>query len=262
MTIALLDGDILAYRCAAVSENDSEQIAIARLNDLIHQICKETMTEDTRTFLSCSTENNFRSKIYPFYKANRSQPRPKWLSTLKDHLSLVWNAERADDLEADDLLGIAMTELGDEGICVSIDKDLLQIPGNHYNFVKKEFIGILPSDGWYNFYYQLLMGDSTDNIPGCAGIGKVKAARALQYCEDEDDMFRVVQEKYEDNFTEMYLYGVLLWIKREKDKTWQPPTGLDLLSPEMVQRYESMTRTMMDQYMEHITQEQNEDGFL
>lgn len=189
--LALIDGDIVAHRVAWTTENDNESIAKFRADDMLDGILLDTGAIEFTIFLSDRAENNFRYKIYKEYKANRaSLPRPRFLETLKEYLVTRWEARIAYGHEADDALGIeqcnrnvgySKEDLFDaQTSCIcSIDKDLLQIPGNHYNFVKKEFIYVSPDIGLQHFYRQILIGDTSDNIGGCKGIGPVKAERIL-----------------------------------------------------------------------------------
>jgi 5'-3' exonuclease len=71
---------------------------------------------------------------------------------------------------------------------VSIDKDLLQVPGMHYNWVRDEKILVTPEVGLRKLYQQVLTGDGTDNIPGIYGIGDVKARKLIAACADELEM--------------------------------------------------------------------------
>ena len=49
------------------------------------------------------------------------------------------------------------------------------IPGKHYNWNKKIFETVDLQTGIQHFYKQMLIGDSSDNIIGINGIGKVKS---------------------------------------------------------------------------------------
>ena len=108
-----------------------------------------------------------------------------------------------DEIEADDWLGIfstALTSANEKHVIVSGDKDLDQIPGEHHwpwGAKKEEQPGLAvtqwladsdqiatnwTTDAHYSdrkFYEQILEGDSTDNISGCPGIGKVNAKRIV-----------------------------------------------------------------------------------
>lgn len=216
--IALLDGDIVAYRVAAASEDTDEEICILRCDKLVEDILYATSATDYKVFIS--GKDNFRKVLYPEYKANRKdKPLPKHLNLCKTYLIEHHNAIRAHGCEADDLLGINQTE--DTVIC-SIDKDLLQVPGTHYNFVKSVFSEQTWLGGLRNFYQQLLQGDRSDNIPGVAGIGEKKAQRYLEGCETEQEMYETCLSHYPDAKDKMWIYGKLLWIWRKENDIWNP----------------------------------------
>ena len=75
-------------------------------------------------------------------------------------------------------------------ILVSIDKDLDTVPGWHYNYDKKITYFVTPEEASYNFYYQLLVGDSSDNIKGAVGVGPAKAKKILSECKTELEMYQ------------------------------------------------------------------------
>ena len=128
--LALIDQDLLCYRCAASAEQDEFAIAVYRIDELLDNILTKTNATSYRAFLT--GPNNFRKKIYPEYKANRTQPKPRHLKDLQDYSVEKLNAEFAPDtLEADDALAINQTE---DSIICSLDKDLLQVPGNHFSW--------------------------------------------------------------------------------------------------------------------------------
>ena len=183
MTIALIDGDIIAYRCSAsIEPNKSTKperepldLAILRADELLYRIIGSVQSTEHRIFISGGS--NFRKTLYPGYKANRDKLiRPVALESVREFLVREWGAEVCAGYEADDGIGIAAT--ADSVIC-SIDKDLRQIPGEHFNFVKDEFETVDPYSAALAFWTQMLVGDASDNVPGISGIGPVKAARAL-----------------------------------------------------------------------------------
>ncbi len=227
MTVALIDGDIVAYRCAAANEKSDIGIAIWQVNQMLSRILSEVQATDYKIYLS--GDNNFRYQIFPDYKANRrDQIRPKHLESLREYMVVSWDARICDGFEADDQLGIESARSADKIIICSIDKDLLQLRGTHYNFVKREIKEIDDFGGAIQFYTQLLVGDPTDNIRGCPGIGKVKAERAFQGCTTEGQLYNKCCELYKvahkDNWEkELLLNANLLYILREEDQYWKPP---------------------------------------
>lgn len=136
-----------------------------------------------------------------------------------------WNAEELYGLEADDAIGIYLSKTK-ESIACSIDKDLRQIPGLHWNFVKKELYDVSEYIGAFNFYRQLLIGDVSDNIKGVHGIGPVKAEKFLFGLEPEE-MFSKVRFLYDDD-ERMLVNGQCLWLFKKEMDLWNPQEFVDL----------------------------------
>jgi DNA polymerase-1 len=232
--LALIDGDIVAYRCAAVVKDAAEGIAKWQADELLSRIIADVDASDWVVHIS--GDNNFRYSLYPEYKANRrDMVRPKHLELIREHLVLEWNAQIADGIEADDALGIAsQSEQSSECVVCSIDKDLLQLPGEHYNFVQRKWTQVSSFDGWKTFYRQVLTGDATDNIKGCPGIGPVKSEKLLAKAESLSDMYRAVSQAYSEVYKEgwweqLNLNAQLVYVLRRENDKWEPP----LLSQEL-----------------------------
>lgn len=233
---AVIDGDIVAYRCAAVNENADLGLAIWQTDQLLTRILDDVNADDWKVYLS--GENNFRYSIYPEYKANRrDQPKPKHLEGLREYLVRDWDATIVDGYEADDALGMESVSKAGAVIC-SIDKDLLQLPGRHYNFVKREIKDVDAFSGAIQFYSQLLIGDPTDNIRGCPGVGKVKAERAFVGCTTERDLYDKCVEQYTLVYgpnkweKELDMNAQLLYVWRKEDDKWTAPQELPKQEPE------------------------------
>ncbi|MGM0379258.1 MAG: DNA polymerase I [Bacillota bacterium] len=143
--------------------------------------------------------DTFRHKEYKEYKANRSgmpDELAQQMPIIKDILtSLGIHTMELEGYEADDLLGTVSNICADKGFHVNIvsgDKDILQLVTENIhvlysksgssNLIKyeiedvKEDFGVLPK---YIPDYKGLCGDSADNIPGVAGIGKKTAKKVL-----------------------------------------------------------------------------------
>lgn len=225
----LIDGDIVTYRVAAVTEKNDFGLCKWQADQLITRIIEDVNADDWNLYLT-SGNNNFRYSVYSEYKANRrDQPKPRHLEALREYLVLDWQAKLVDGYEADDAIGIASQDPYANSKCVvaSIDKDLLQLPGQHYNFVNRTWIEITAEQGWKNFYTQLLVGDSIDNIKGCPGVGKVGANRALQGLQSTEDLYRAVSQLYESQCGRptaeqtLDLNAQLLYIWRQENDNWQ-----------------------------------------
>ena len=209
MTLALLDGDIFAYRTAATAEQEEFWIAKSRVNEMLERCLSAVKAESYQLWLSGDPAENFRYQIYPEYKANRTQPRPRHLEPLREHLVTVWGARLTHGNETDDQL--AMNQTKDTVIC-SIDKDLKQIPGKHWDFVKDIYEEISDEEGRIRFYKQLLIGDASDNIRGVTGIGKVKAGKLIIEGMSEKERFDLVRSKFNDDKRFMVVVDLIhLW---------------------------------------------------
>ena len=217
---ALIDGDIVVYRGAASAEKEEQWVALARADQMIQDILADTGSDSYSVYLTGT--DNFRREIAPSYKANRPDERPAHWQAVREFLVTHHKAEICNGHEADDQLGIQQDkERGTTVIC-SIDKDLLQIPGRHYNFVKKTFQEVGIDEGLEHLYLQSLIGDRSDNIIGVAGIGPVKAAQALDGLLPEE-WYNKCRELYNDD-ERFHLNMKLLYIWQKPNDIWQPPT--------------------------------------
>ena len=222
---ALIDGDLVAYPCAASAEAEEASIALVRCDVLLERIISAVGASSYSIYLS--GDNNFRKEIDPSYKAHRKdKPKPRWLQDCREFLVKEWQAKVTDGIEADDALGIAQRE--DTFIC-SFDKDLLQVPGMHYNWNKDEEYLISEEKGLYNFWTQMIVGDVADNIVGVRGLGIKKAAKILDPIFMEDKELNELDKSYYDCVSSLYndterlhRNAKLLWILRQEGGVWQP----------------------------------------
>ena len=183
----------------------------------MYRIIQETESTAYRVFIGGA--DNFRYQIYPAYKGNRKDTeKPPWLEACREQLVVEWQAQVVNGMETDDMLGILQD---DSTVIASIDKDLLMIPGKHYNFVKQEHYDVSPINGLRHFYLQLIMGDRSDNIPGYDGVMRIKPPKFLlpliadlEACETEEEMETLVKDVYTDK-AQYEINKKLLWILRE-----------------------------------------------
>lgn len=225
---ALIDGDILVYRIGFTTNDESEHIAQWRIDELVKSIIWSVGADDYKLYLSDSTGNNFRIRYYPEYKANRREAaKPTHYDFLRRYLVEGWEASITPEQEADDAIGINQT---DDTIAVTIDKDLDQIPGKHYNFVKGLIYDVTEAEGLRWFYTQLVAGDVTENIPGVRGIGPAKAAKLFEGAETEEALFEKTYEAYfkwlndkDQALNKMLVNGICLKIRRNEDEVWTFP---------------------------------------
>jgi hypothetical protein len=225
MQTALVDGDILVYRVGFASNDVSEGYAIARMAEFLEDLIFLNGFDKYKGYLT--GKGNFRNDIAKTapYKGNRKADKPIHYQALRDYMVKAWAFEMIEGQEADDAMGIQAYEMdvGEYCIC-TIDKDLDMIRGEHFNFVKDIRYTITEEEGIRNFYTQILTGDKVDNIIGLKGIGPVKAKRILKECQTENEMYLAVLKAYEGNEQRVLENGQLLWIRREPNQIWQPPS--------------------------------------
>ena len=221
---ALIDHDLVVFRCAASAENDGLNIAIHRVEALLDELLTKTGADSYRAFLS--GKSNFRKTIYPEYKANRTAPKPVHLEALREYALDKQNAELAPDtLEADDALGINQT---DDTMIVSLDKDLLMVPGKHFSWEisgrgwtkPDKFTEQTELGGLRLFFEQCLKGDTADNIKGIEKIGNKRAKTMLADCVTGQQMFDVVRDAY-SNDDEFIMNASVLWIMQHEEDIWK-----------------------------------------
>lgn len=206
-----------------------EEEALMLASVILRDIRERYPEHEPRLFLSPSV-GNFRDRIATRakYKGNRdSAARPVHFKAIRQYLVDKYEAQEAVAQEADDELGIAMTE-HPGSICVSFDKDLLQIPGTHYDWVKKEEKQISVRDGWLNFWRQVLSGDPVDNVPGIEGIGPVGAGKILEGANGNKECWKrcvtAYTEKYgEDGEIFALETAQLVWVNRARDSGFKVP---------------------------------------
>ena len=209
---ALIDADPIVWAVGCVVKEDPLENALHSVKMMLNNILDKTECDDHQLFLT--GERNFRKEVHESYKANRKQERPHWYNEIRQYMIDHWGAEVVDEVEADDALGL---NANDSTILVSIDKDLDQIPGMHYNYNKDSAYYVNSEEGDRFFWTQMLTGDRADNIAGIAGIGPVKAGRILDGLTSEACRCEVgVQYAIHfDDPEEMYERNAkLLWILR------------------------------------------------
>lgn len=201
--------------------------ALDEVDALVSGILSATDASDYKLFIT--GEGNFREQVAVTapYKGNREKShKPHHFNAIRDYLVNKWGAEVVNGMEADDALGIhqCSTFVDKETVICSLDKDLLMIPGWHYNWRKKEWQNIDYYQGWYNFYSQLLTGDRTDNIQGIHKVGPRTAECILKPCGDPIAMMCEVGHRYAlefDNPEERMLENAhLLYIRKKDDETY------------------------------------------
>jgi len=259
----LIDGDIVIYQPCCTYNGDSDHdrgLIIKAIHRKIEQLMRAADCDEYIMFVTGKL--NFRNWITDDYKANRKEiERPINLVWAKRWAVNTLNNHHDPYMEADDLLGIHQTE---DTVIWSLDKDLRQIPGQHLDDKTQTVVTINPNgklrhdkwvtkegkkkskvyfDGLIGLYYQMLIGDPTDNILGCGireeqvyktgakagqtymkrkGVGSMAALKMLVASKDIDTALKTVCKEYlkihgdswQDKLEEQ---ANLLFMTREKE---------------------------------------------
>ena len=191
-------------------------------------------------YLACvfdAGKHTFRHDMYAEYKGTRN-PTPEDLrsqiSGLKELLMAMGvKVLEKSEIEADDIIGTLSRKFNEEFILISGDKDLLQLINNNTTVwltqkgisnVLKVNEDVLQKEFKLKPYQVIemksIMGDSSDNIPGVAGIGKVGAEKLIQEWDNLDNIYNNLdklangtQKKLIENKEMAYLSKKLATIK-------------------------------------------------
>jgi hypothetical protein len=175
-------------------------------------------------------DNNFRKEVAVTkpYKGNRTKPKPTHYADIRGYMLAKHKAILVDDEEADDAMGheqYTQWYFNPESSCiVTIDKDLDMIPGRHYNFVKDLEYYVEEDEADRFFLYQLICGDSSDNIPGIPGMADKKSTSFLADIPLGQELSAILglyMDSYGDKGYEvMEEMATLLWIRRAPLQHW------------------------------------------
>ncbi|MBN3039919.1 MAG: DNA polymerase I [Candidatus Omnitrophica bacterium] len=208
-TIFLIDGTSMCYRSFfAIKLSTSKGFPCGAVFGVYRTLKKIISKFNPQYLCVCFdvSRKTFRTEKYQEYKINRPplpDPLKAQLPLIKDLIAAMGIEQIGKEgFEADDIIAsLCNKALADDFsvVIVSADKDLYQlIRGDDvfiYNYNKdltignNEFLkdfGFLPQQ---ITDYLALSGDSSDNIPGAKGIGKVGARKLIEEFKDIDNIF-------------------------------------------------------------------------
>lgn len=192
--IALIDADSLKYLvCNDIFKmlQNNKKHANINIEPLIEKRLQDIYDcFNAKGMIFCfsgKSFNTFRAKVAidKEYKGNRTEDKTFYDCKIEDMYRVVKyimernNTLLYDDLEADDILSMLQCE---ETFIWSKDKDLLQIPGWHYDFTHGDLYYITEEQALKNLCYQLIKGDTVDYIRGLPKWGDVKASNFINAC--------------------------------------------------------------------------------
>lgn len=264
--IPLVDSDYLMYRIGfAINDTEPVEFALATVKRSVNNIWDAF---ERKGHLFLTGKGNYRELIASIqeYKGNRIAEKPFYYQDIKDYLIRVHEAELIEGMEADDAVGIRQWSKPDKSTCiVGQDKDLICIPGHHYDPVTERYfyVTLAEANRWY--WEQVLTGDRTDNILGCAvidhttyksgakkgmprsvrkGVGTLEAAAILDATDGSwQAMQDAVRKAYDrvrpqDAYNSFRENATLVWIQRNEGLNFDGTPIADMI-PDLSEMYGS-----------------------
>ena len=205
--ILLIDADSLVFAsCYKPREEEGSffeniEDVILKFDETFQRVVNELseLYDVTEVLVFNDSRGNFRKLITKKYKANRTgQNKPPLLSEIHKHVTNTYKGIQGCGMETDDLVAAHWKSLSDiygrdKVMIVSIDKDYLQFPALIYKYNRKEVLDISKYDALKNFYTQMIVGDTADNVNYFKGKG-IKFAQ--KYYEDCDTEFQFTKRLY------------------------------------------------------------------
>ncbi|RYF28783.1 MAG: hypothetical protein EOO17_03940, partial [Chloroflexi bacterium] len=189
-----------------------------------------------------------RREIYPEYKAGRKAAPPDFYEQIPILHELLdafgWPLYELDDYEADDILGAFAKQAADRGVetdLLTSDLDALQIvsPTTKLYAIKNGLSNIEEFDvAHFEEKYGLrvdqfldlksLKGDSSDNIPGVAGVGEKTGIQLLQEYDTLDAIYEHLDDIKPTVAKKLEAGKEMAYISKEVGRIWiDAPVQLD-----------------------------------
>lgn len=238
----------------ALYETKDKKAVLDHVDSFVNDILNETDSSHYIGFLGAREgSDTFRHKLavtkpYKGQRAKTAHWVKYWKPIIVEHLVSVWKFNELHDVEADDGCSICANLFKDIGIDYTVcspDKDLKQIPGNHYDYKKCELDYIDEYNALLNLYKQLLKGDSTDNIIGCKGVGEKSPHMQFPGCTTEpefrDYAYKVYKSKGQESIFEEQLS--LVYMLRLLDNKMFPTIPVIMERPSVGTKTGSIEQT-------------------
>lgn len=174
---------------------------------------KEYNRVDPKFYFCISLNRGFRTVLFPYYKAQRTNAYAKnWIEfkneCLKHLQAFHVNIVASMVFECDDLISIIASNLVEDKrnkvMIISCDKDFLQIPKLTIKSKKKNGIKIFETtveQSMHDLAKQFLLGDRIDNIPGVPKVGVVTAEKILDghHLKNLWDVYEFIKDVYKEH---------------------------------------------------------------
>jgi hypothetical protein len=210
-----VDADSLIFSSAFADTIDIAKNSFDRkLTEIVKHLEEFYEIEEVRIFNG--SLGNFRNIITKEYKANRkASARPELLGELHNLIKFDYDTVFEYGVETDDVVAKHWFNecklVGrDNVMIVSIDKDYKQFACLMYNYHPKHkcILDITVEQARYNFYEQMIAGDTADNVNYFKGKGVSFAAKYFEGCVTDyqyrKQLYLLFKEKYKSKAKEKY----------------------------------------------------------
>ena len=216
--ILLVDADSLIFAsCYRKRETPDDELYYTNIEDSRNKFDQQFMKivndlEDKypidKVLTFSGSKGNFRKLITPKYKANRKkQELPPLLNEMHQFVKEQYDSIWGYGIETDDMVARYWKQISDdigrdEVMIVSIDKDYKQFPCLMYNYhyKHKEILDISEEEAMYNFYSQMIEGDTADNVNYFKGKGKKFAEKHFKDCTTKYQYTKKLYELFKQEY--------------------------------------------------------------
>jgi len=207
--IYIVDGFCLLFRAfyAIPSLTRSDGLNIGALYGFLSSMIKLIKEESPEHILIAldSPGPGVRHDLYPEYKQNRSEAPPEIIEQIERFTEMLdalnFPHVSCPRYEADDIIASyakEATRKGYEAVIVSSDKDLAQLVGDGVYILHPSTMQKQDRSGVHEKFgvdpesikeYLMLVGDSSDNVPGVRGVGPKTALKLLHKYQNIDGIY-------------------------------------------------------------------------
>ncbi|WP_341667183.1 DNA polymerase I [Alcaligenes sp. SDU_A2] len=209
-TLLLVDGSSYLYRAyhAMPDLRNAQGHPTGALYGVINML-RRLLQDYQADYMVCVFDakgRTFRDDLYEDYKANRPSMPPDMAVQIepihRTVRALGWHLICEPGVEADDVIGTLARLAAEQGIDTVVstgDKDLAQLVNDHVQLVNTMSNERLDVEGVTAKYgvrpeqiidYLMLIGDTSDNIPGVPKVGPKTAAKWLNEYGSLDELLR------------------------------------------------------------------------
>lgn len=275
--VYLIDASAFVFRAyyalAPLSSKGRPSHAVQGFASMLLKLLREKKPKSC-VIVFDSKKPSFRKEIFPEYKANREVPPPDLSDQIKAVMEMCKVAGfpilQEEGYEADDWIASFVCNAfpKEEVVIISSDKDLTQLVDQRvqmYDNFRDRLIGAKEVEEKWGVSPKMmrdllvLVGDSSDNVPGVPGIGPKTASKLLNEFESIDRIYESLgklpakqQEKFKENEKLVELSKKLIDLKSDLEIPFKQ-------LPDLPKKFPASFKKFLDDWELHRVVEQFKD---